>query len=211
MDGFELARIDPSAIETFTSSQTPLIPFEGIVLPKNQGRTLIMGRTTRRVSTPIAAEFNVGFGRITVVAADLENDLFASWPERLDLITQLTGSILVSNQDPPGRKTRSTAYNDLAGQVRSSLDQFDVKRQFGFSLVSLMLMALIAAIGPLDYLLLNRVFGRPILGWLTFPIVALGMSADPGLSVASGHLGGAPVRRGIDRRGGRGNPAMQPH
>ncbi len=37
-------------------------------------------------------------------------------------------------------------------------------------------MALIAAIGPLDYLLLNRVFGRPLLGWLTFPIVAIGLS-----------------------------------
>ncbi len=115
IDDFEVARIDPSAIETFTSSQTPLTTFSGVMLPKDQGRVLIMGRTTRRVSTPIAAEFNVGFGRVTVIAADLENELFAQWPERLDLITQLTGSILVPNQEPPGRKTRSTAYNDLAG------------------------------------------------------------------------------------------------
>ena len=176
IDDFEVARLDPSAIETFTSSQTPLTTFSGVLLPKDQGRVLIMGRTTRRVSTPIASEFNVGFGRITVIAADLDSELFAQWPERLDLLTQLTGSILVPNQETPGRKTRSTAYNDLAGQVRSSLDQFEVKRTFGFSVISLILMALIAAIGPLDYLLLNRVFGRPLLGWLTFPIVALGLS-----------------------------------
>ena len=37
-------------------------------------------------------------------------------------------------------------------------------------------MALIAAIGPLDYLLINRVLGRPLLGWVSFPVVAIGLS-----------------------------------
>jgi hypothetical protein len=176
-DQWEVIRIDPSALETYTSSQTPLVPFSGLRLPKDNGRTLIMGRTIRRSSTPVAVEFNVGLGRVTVVAADLEDELFANWPERLDLITRLTGSILIINQDSQVRKNRTTAYNDLAGQLRSSLDQFKVKRRFGFSFVSLILMALIAAIGPLDYLVLNRVFGRPLLGWLTFPLVAIGLSA----------------------------------
>jgi hypothetical protein len=35
---------------------------------------------------------------------------------------------------------------------------------------------LIAAIGPLDYLLVNRLLGRPLLGWISFPIVAIGLS-----------------------------------
>ncbi len=174
---WEVIRIDPSALETYTSSQTPLVPFSGLRLPKDNGRTLIMGRTIRRSSTPVAVEFNVGLGRVTVVAADLEDELFANWPERLDLITRLTGSILVVSQDPQVRKNRTTAYNDLAGQLRSSLDQFKVNRRYGFSFVALILMALIAAIGPLDYLVLNRVFGRPLLGWLTFPLVAIGLSA----------------------------------
>lgn len=177
LDQWDVIRIDPSALETYTSSQTPLVPFSGLQLPKDKGRTLIMGRTIRRSSTPVAVEFNVGLGRVTTVAADLEDELFVNWPERLDLITRLTGSILIVNQDPQVRKNRTTAYNDLAGQLRSSLDQFKVKRRYGFSFVSLILMALIAAIGPLDYLVLNRVFGRPLLGWLTFPLVAIGLSA----------------------------------
>jgi hypothetical protein len=170
------ARIVPSAIETFTSSQTPLEPFVGASLPKDSGRILILGRTTRRLSSPVAVEYNVGFGRITVVAADLDREAFAQWPERIDLITQLTGTILVPAQGEPQRKSRVTAYDDLAGQLRTTLDQFAIKRSFGFSLVSLIVMALIAAIGPLDYLLVNRVLGRPLLGWLTFPIVAIGLS-----------------------------------
>ncbi len=170
--------IDPSALESYTSTQTPLEPFVGAKLPKDKGRMLIMGRTSRRVSTPLAVDYNVGFGRVTVVAADLDNDAFARWPERLDLITRLTGTILIPEppQEQRRQRSRSTAYDDLAGQLRSALDQFGIKRQFGFSLVSLILMALIAAIGPLDFLLINRVLGRPLLGWLTFPIVAIGLS-----------------------------------
>lgn len=169
-------KIDPSALETYTSSQTPLRTFTGARLPKDQGRVLVMGRTPRRVSTPIAANYNIGLGRITVVTADLDNEMFAAWPERLDLITRLTGSILVLDQKKPEQRTRATAYNDLAGQLRITLDHFAIRRQFGFSIVSLILMALVAAIGPLDYLLINRLLGRPLLGWVSFPLAAIGLS-----------------------------------
>ncbi|MFK8111501.1 MAG: hypothetical protein AB8B91_04850 [Rubripirellula sp.] len=173
----DTVKVDPSAVETYTSSQTPLTSFVSLRLPKDKGRILIMGRTTRRVSIPVAVEYNVGFGRITVVAADLEEDTFSGWPERMDLITKLTGSILIPDQQSPQETTRSTAYADLAGQLRTTLDHFSIGRNYGFSLVSLILMLLVAAIGPLDYLLINRVFGKPLLGWLTFPIIAIGLSA----------------------------------
>ena len=170
------ASIDPSAFETFMSSQSRLEPFQGIKLPSNKGRVLLMGRTTRRVSIPVAVEYNVGFGRITTVAADLESDLFAEWPNRLEMIVRLTGSTLQSEQTTASRKTRATAFDDLAGQLRSTLDQFQIQRNTSFSIVSLILMALIAIIGPLDYLLINRVLGRPLLGWISFPIVTIGLS-----------------------------------
>jgi hypothetical protein len=169
--------MDPSAIETYTSSQNPLDDFAGVMLPKRAGRILITGRTTRRVSTPLAAEYIVGLGRVTVMAADLDGPEFATWPERLPLILRLTGTVLTSEDETPTATNRATAFDDLAGQMRASLDQFPLKRKLGFSIVALILMALIAAIGPLDYLLVNRVFGRPLLGWLTFPLVAVGLSA----------------------------------
>ncbi len=195
LGGEELSttKLDPSALETFTSSQTPLAVFSGIRLPKQQGRSLITGRTTRRVSTPMAVEYNVGLGRIAVVTADLEQPMFAQWPERLDLITRLTGSILIPRQQDTATKSRATAYDDLAGQMRVTLDQFAVKRTFSFSVLSLILMGLIAAIGPLDYLLINRVCGRPLLGWLSFPLMAIGLSVvlvqQAGLVVANSETG----------------------
>ena len=176
LDKIVTTKMDPSSVETYTSTQTPLNPFIGIQLPKDRGRVMLMGRTTRRVSIPIAVDYNTGLGRITVMAADLENEMFAAWPERLDLLTQLTGGILIPQQQDASATNRSTAYNDLAGQLRATLDQFEIKRQFGFSIVSLILMALIAAVGPLDYLLVNRFLGRPLLGWLSFPLMAVGLS-----------------------------------
>lgn len=175
-DGSPVA-IDPSAVETFTSSQFRLRSFTGFQLPSDQGNQLLVGRTTRRTSVPIAVEYNVGFGRVTVVAADLESELFANWPDRLQLITRLTGSLLTVDQQSASRRSRATAFNDLAGQLRLTLDRFSIQRTVGFSIVSLILMALIAAIGPLDYLLITRLLGRPLLGWLSFPIVTLGLSA----------------------------------
>ena len=168
--------IDPSAIETYTSTQSPLQNFTGLRLPRKRGTVLITGKTTRRVSLPVAAVYNLGFGRITAVAADLDDEMFTAWPERLDLMTQLTGDILLPEKKDIAITNRGTAYGDLAGQLRATLDQFEVKRQFGFSVVSIILMALIAMIGPLDYLLINRFLGRPLLGWLSFPIVAIALT-----------------------------------
>ncbi len=198
LDQISTVTFSPSAVETFTSSQTPLDTFTGIKLPREQGNELVIGRTTRRVSTPVAVEYHVGFGRLVVVAADLDDEMFAIWPERMDLITQLTGSMLIPEVNQVAGRSRSTAYDDLAGQLRSSLDRFVTRSGFGFSIISLMLLALIAAIGPLDYLLINRLLGRPLLGWITFPLIviafstALAWQARPMSTIASAGAANGP-------------------
>ncbi len=172
----ELIELSPSAIETYTTTQIPLDNYVGVRLPKGVGEILLMGRTTRRVSVPIAADYNVALGRVTVLAADLESELFASWPQRKDLIQRVTGGAL-SIEKEKHNANRITAFDDLAGQTRSTLDQFPIKRKFSFSVLALMLLGLIALIGPLEYWLINRVLRKPLLGWLTFPLVTLGLSA----------------------------------
>lgn len=176
LEQVEVTRLDPAAFETFTSSQTPLEVFEGVRLPRREGRVLLTGRTTARVTAVLAAEYVVGFGRATVIAADLEQPQFAEWPERLTLITRIVGGLF---DDPDRRGTAvesSTVFHDLAGQMRGVLDQFPIKPGFSFAVASLLLMLLIAAVGPLDYLLINRVLGRPLLGWLSFPLIAIALS-----------------------------------
>ena len=60
--------------------------------------------------------------------------------------------------------------------MRATLDQFPIKSKFSFSLIAVILMLLVAAIGPLDYLLVNRLLGKPLLGWLSFPLMAIALS-----------------------------------
>ena len=182
--------LDPSSIETFTSSQTPLKAFDGLRLPSEDGNTLLLGRTSRRENTPIAKKFNAGLGEVIAISADLENSMFSNWPERTDLLTQILGSIIQPDTELSGSKKRSTAYNDLAGQLRTTLDQFEIKNGFSFSFLSVTILLFLAVIGPLDFVLLNRLLGKPLLGWLTFPLAAIAFSvflAYQSLPVASDH------------------------
>ncbi|MCC9599597.1 hypothetical protein LOC67_03415 [Stieleria sp. JC731] len=176
LEDAELYRYDPAAFETYTRSQTPLDVFRGIKLPRRTGKTILLGRTTRRVSAVLIAEYIVGLGKASVIAADLEEPLFAEWPERTELVIQAVGELLEEENDRNAAADGSTTFNDLSGQMRGVLDQFAIKKQFGFSLVSLIVLILIAAIGPLDYLLINRVLGKPLLGWITFPLFAVVLS-----------------------------------
>ena len=61
----------------------------------------------------MAAEYVAGLGRITAIAADLDSEMFANWPDRLSLITQTTGKVLIPREDENNRKSRATAYDDL--------------------------------------------------------------------------------------------------
>ena len=64
-------------------------------------------------------------------------------------------------------------YRDLAGQLRSSLDQFQGIRLVPFSVVALMIVAYILLIGPGDYFFLKKVLGRMELTWITFPTIVV--------------------------------------
>jgi hypothetical protein len=172
----QIVAINPSAIETYTSTQTQLDSYQGIKLPRDQGQVLVMGRTTLRTITPVASQFNVGFGTVVVVAADLETEPFADWPQRFDFVTAMAGPVVLPPDASQQIQSRRTAYNDLAGQLRLTLDQFSIRRGAGFSLIALVLMGVIAAIGPLDYLLVNRLLGRPLLGWFSFPLTVVAVS-----------------------------------
>lgn len=181
-----VVRLDPSGMETFTNSQTRLSVFDGLRLPKitsltggrssQIGETLIAGRTSRRISLPLAARYVAGFGKITVVAADLDQSPFVDWPERFGLVTKLAGNDLSDERGDVSSSIRLSGYSDLAGQVRRFLDRFDIKRGLNFSVIALVIAALVTLVAPLDFFLVKRWLGNPLLGWLTFPVVAVLMS-----------------------------------
>lgn len=182
----EVVRLDPSGIETFTSSQTRLSIFDGLRLPKivsltggrssQIGETLVAGRTARRISAPLASRYVAGLGKITVIAADLDQSPFRDWPERFDLVTKLNDEQLLADRGDASSSIRLSGFSDLSGQLRRSLDQFSIKRGLNFSLIALVIASLVILVAPLDYFVVRRFFGNPLFGWATFPIVAVLLS-----------------------------------
>ena|GEM_PF-1045977 len=175
----ETLRLDPAALETYTSSQSPLAPLDGYALPEQGGRTVVSGRTTARQPARLVIEQLVGLGRVVISAFAPDSAEMAQWPQRTTLIARLHPGLLdgETQRRRDARTMGAVAYDDLAGQVRSALDRFESHRRMPFSIVSLILLAVAALIGPLDYWLINRVLGKPLLGWLSFPLSVLLVSA----------------------------------
>jgi hypothetical protein len=134
-------------------------------------------------SSPVIVRGSSGFGRVTLIGFDVHDGPFATWKDRplfwvkaLDLRRAVTDTSAGAASNAPlnagGSFFRSTA-SDLAGIMRSALDQFAGLRVVGFGLVVSLIIAYLLAIGPGDYLLVRYGFRRPEWTWLTFPVIVL--------------------------------------
>ncbi len=72
---------------------------------------------------------------------------------------------------------RHLGYIDLSGQIRSALDQFEGVRLIPFWTVTLLTLAYIVILFPLNYFVATRWLKRQQLAWVIFPVVAIGFCA----------------------------------
>ncbi|WP_153555896.1 hypothetical protein [Roseimaritima sediminicola] len=169
-----LQQMEPAPIEAFISAQQRLDVFPAAVLPLGGAQPMLIGRTVQRRSLAVAMRYQAGLGEVLAVAADLDRPPFAAWPSRTDLLLELMPDLVPAAREPSSRGRRSdTHYNDLAGQLRATLDRFSAAGAVPFSVIAVGLLALFLVIGPLDYLLINRWLKRPLAGWVSFPLVIL--------------------------------------
>jgi len=75
-----------------------------------------------------------------------------------------------SGVDPRAGTMLQLGYNDIAGQIRSALDQFEGVRIVPFSVILIILTAYWLVIGLFDWFFVHKVLKRPILTWVTFPL-----------------------------------------
>ena len=124
---------------------------------------------------PLLVESAYGFGRLTVLALDLNRAPLADWEALPALCERLVSPASRSEagertQEQQGRLSH-TGVTDIATQLHASLESFpDVQRFSTWSVMGLMTVYLLL-IGPLDYYVVHRVFGRPQLTWITFPLL----------------------------------------
>ncbi|MHC5544658.1 hypothetical protein ACYOEI_41025, partial [Singulisphaera rosea] len=145
----------------------------------------IEARGGKILSTALGAPLVVrgahGFGRVTLIALDVDQRPFAKWEDRplfwvraLDLRRQ--GSETSDSTGNAPRRIYQSGSSDLASVLRQSLEQFQGVKLISFGWVAFFIFLYILLIGPGDYLFLKKVLKRMELTWITFPVIVISVS-----------------------------------
>ncbi len=128
---------------------------------------------------PLVVRHPLGFGEVTLLAADLALPPFDTWRSRPQLLDKLLRRSALADGLPQGTLGQVTTlgFEDLTGQLRGALDQFDGVTLVPFWLVAVLIFAYAVCIGPLDYLLVKRLLRRMEATWLTFALTVVLYSA----------------------------------
>jgi hypothetical protein len=129
---------------------------------------------------PMVMQGSCGLGRVVLVAFDVDTEPFTAWPGKGDFwarIEELAGPRAPLPQTgvqqfAPGQYTS----DELAGDLKTGLEAFQDVPVISFGWVALFILFYIVIVGPLDYLVLKKLFKRPELTWVTFPAVVIVVS-----------------------------------
>lgn len=126
----------------------------------------------RAADVPLIIRTSHGLGEVIFVTFDLDGDRFAKWPGRPRFISGLLTESK-SQEQSGGSAGARLGYTDLTGQLRAALDQFPGVQVINFTTVAILIIAYVVLIGPVDYLVLQRLGISRTITWVTFPLVAL--------------------------------------
>lgn len=186
LDGRRSLR-DLSGLETL-SEKNARISFLGSVNSAKIERPDSGAVLAETLAGPLAVRVPYGFGRVTFLAVDLNRPPLTTWSGMPNLTKRLI-DIDAGNRDKSTSTNRArlshSGITDLATQLDAARNEVsDIQRPSPWSVMGLFFAYLLAA-GPIDYLLVHRLFKRPQLTWLTFPIVIAIASGGAVWSAAS--------------------------
>jgi hypothetical protein len=146
---------------------------------------------------PIVVQSTLGMGRITAVAFDLDRSPFSEFPSRTAFWTYLlkeagsakavdghTTTVAKNNANLgwQGNFAGASPEDDFASGLQRDIDRFEGVPVISFGWVALFVLLYTLLIGPVEYLILKKVFKKLELTWITFPIIVLTVSAVAYLS-----------------------------
>ncbi|MHC4177861.1 MAG: hypothetical protein ACYSWU_10160 [Planctomycetota bacterium] len=147
----------------------------------------------REAALPLVVRAPRGFGEIVFFAGDLDRQPLSGWQDRPRLVSRLLALPAADAADAGDRAARTPfGFDDMAGQLRSALDQFSEVSLVPFWVVVTLIVVYILLIGPGDYFFLRKVTRRMEWTWLTFPLIVLIFSI--GAYAAAHWLKGDQVR-----------------
>jgi hypothetical protein len=166
---------DSSEIENFVEAQSQLLTNDSEFITISRIRLDGLAIFTDD-DIPLVARKRMGFGEVTMIAFALDQQPLTSWKYRTALASRFLRRDISSarnqREEAVGRVSH-LGYTDLSGQLRVALDKFSQVSFLTFTLVAVLTIAYILCIGPGDYFLLKKLFGRMELTWITFPLITL--------------------------------------
>jgi hypothetical protein len=157
----------------------PAVGQEAVRVAKlNAGRDVEVLISERNGEEPVMVRVPYGLGSVTLVGLDLDKGPFSVWHGRVQfwkaLLSKLGPRVVVPPDDPHG--IRNAVFmdtgTDLTTSLQRDLDKFDVA-VISFGWVALFILLYILVVGPVDYLILKKVFKHLEWTWITFPSVVL--------------------------------------
>lgn len=158
-------------------------------------QTPFMNKSTA-TEMPLIVQSAYGLGRITVVGFDLDRSPFSEFQARSQFWMWLlaesgsakaveghaaSNSRNVNNNWSPSFNSASTE-DDFSTALQRDIDRFEGVPVISFGWVALFVLLYTLLIGPVEYLILKKVFKKLELTWITFPIIVLTVSAIAYLS-----------------------------
>lgn len=165
-----------SALETYAKSANPIPSSEsggkgGFRVPK---LSKVEGKIeASEADVPLVVRAPHGLGQVIFVAADLDQAPLGKWADRRLFAARLLDQPTSDQATEENNLAMQYGFSDLAGQLRSSLDQFTGVHLVPFFAVALLVVVYILLIGPGDYFFLRHIVGRMAWTWLTFPLIVL--------------------------------------
>lgn len=196
----EVVRLpEPGALEHFAASTAPIAgaPLEVPRLTSVEGSIdVYTGR--RPTDLPLVVRAGRGFGEISFVGVEFSQPPLAEWSGRTAFLHALLRPYLAdaAATDSPQRLV-TTGFNDLSGALRQRLGRtFPAVVPIGFPVVTGLAIAYLLFLGPLDYLLVNRWLRRPLVAWISFPLIVAAFSI---LALAVANWSRGPANARINR------------
>jgi hypothetical protein len=128
--------------------------------------------TGQREELPLLVRASHGFGEVAFLALDPEGTALAAWPGRgrllLPALAEEEKNVAAAKTT---RRSSRLGYDDLSGQLRMALDAFPRVRVVNLTTVSVLTLAYLALIGPLEFFLLRRFKLPSTVTWFVFPLL----------------------------------------
>lgn len=126
------------------------------------------------IDGPLIGRRSIGGGLVTVVAVDVNRLPLKNWTSLPQFYEKLLlGEKLTREKVTRTRTSRisQSGISDVSTQLLATVDAEPVGGQWSTWSVMAMVVIWLAAIGPLDYLIVSRLLKKPHLTWITFPLM----------------------------------------